>query len=143
MMDSHSHSGSRTQKTAAAGQLNFGGRGGDFSPIGDIGGQQILVFSGERIDAIQIGETKYGGGGGQVTASARIPADGKIYLLELQVQWNVLCYIRAKIGETELIAGKSDHGDAVILNLPSDFAVRFAGISHGSAVDRLFFNMVS
>lgn len=127
---------------ALASLLNFGGKGGSFSAIGDVGGQQILFWSGQQIDAIQIGDNKYGGGGGSLSATAKIPADGKVYIAELQAQDSVLCYIKMKIGETEVSVGNSNHGDAIVLAAPN-LVVRFAGINHGKRVDRLYFDLVT
>ena len=124
------------------GQLNFGGRGGGFSPCGDVGGQQILFYAGSGIDAIQIGDRKYGGGGGSLKATAQIPADGKIYIAELHAVGSVLCYIKMKIGDTDISVGDSGHDDAVILALPN-IAARFAGFNFGSRVDKMYFTVVS
>lgn len=138
-----------TQQTASsvidpavlATSLSFGGKGGGFSAVGDVGGQQILFWSGAGIDSIQIGDNRYGGGGGSLTATAQIPADGKVYIAELQAKDSVLCYIKMKIGDTDVAVGNNGYRDAVVLAAPN-LAVRFAGISHGDRVDRLYFDIV-
>jgi hypothetical protein len=136
------HAASHVVDTAAlTNLLNFGGKGGDFSAVGDVGGQQILFWSGAVIDAIQVGANKYGGSGGSLTATAQIPADGKVYLAELQSRDAVLCYIKIRIGDTDVAVGNNGYGDAVVLAAPG-LAVRFAGVSHGSFVDRLYFEIV-
>jgi hypothetical protein len=142
MTTTHKASAPVFDAAALASLLNFGGKGGGFSAIGDVGGQQILFWSGQQIDAIQIGDNKYGGGGGGLNATAQIPADGKVYIIELQATDSVLCYIKMKIGETEVAVGNNNHGEAIVLAAPN-LAVRFAGISHGQRVDRLYFNLVT
>jgi hypothetical protein len=127
--------------TALASLLNFGSKAGDFSAVGDVGGQQMVFWSGEGIHAIQIGSNKYGGSGGVMAATAQIPADGKLYIAELQARNSVLCYIKMKIGDSDVAVGNNGYDDAVVLTAPN-LAVRFAGISHKARVYRLHFEIV-
>jgi hypothetical protein len=127
--------------TALASSFNFGSKVGDFSAVGDVGGQQILFWSFEGIHAIMIGAKKYGGDGGDLAATAQIPADGKLYIAELQARNGTLCYIKMKIGDTDVAVGNNGADDAVVLTAPN-LAVRFAGISCGARVNRLHFEIV-
>ncbi|OJT49167.1 hypothetical protein [Serratia plymuthica] len=49
---------------AGKNQMSYGGDGGSFNAVQDTGGQQVVIKSGSKIDSIQIGNNKYGGGGG-------------------------------------------------------------------------------
>ncbi|WP_346828308.1 hypothetical protein [Serratia inhibens] len=49
---------------AGKNQMSYGGDGGFFNSVQDTGGQQVVIKSGSKIDPIQIGNNKYGGGGG-------------------------------------------------------------------------------
>lgn len=122
-------------------QITFGGRGGGFSTIGDVGGKQLIFWSGTLIDAIQIGDQKYGGGGGGQGPTAKIPANGKIYLLQMRTLDGVLCYFKAKVGDVDVEAGNLDPSGTIAVTLPK-VPVRFAGVCHGTCVDSLFFDVV-
>ncbi|WP_155243334.1 hypothetical protein ACOMDM_12235 [Serratia plymuthica] len=47
---------------AGKNQISYGGDGGSFNAVQDTGGQQVVIKSGSKIDSIQIGNNKYGGG---------------------------------------------------------------------------------
>ena len=51
---------------AGKNQMSYGGDGGSFNAVQDTGGQQVVIKSGSKIDSIQIGNNKYGGGGGTI-----------------------------------------------------------------------------
>lgn len=120
-------------------QISFGGKGGGFTQLGDVGGQNLLISANESyIDMIQIGNLKFGNQGGRVTTSTKLPMDGKIYLLELQFVHELLCYFKAVISGDPFEAGVSGHPNAVVLTLPNT-PVRFSGISSGTRIDALYF----
>lgn len=142
--------GSTLSTIAANGNLlGFGGRGGSFFPINDVGGQKLMFWSDENyIHAMQIGERLYGVVGGTRSAVWQIPADGKLTLIELQsYRANnyaaVLNYIRAKLGDHDIEAGNRNHAQAAILTLPDKFVVRFAGVGAGTKIDSLYFTVVT
>lgn len=141
MIDSTELSFDAVVEAAQDGQLIFGGPGGEFRPVGDVGGQQLSLYGGSLVDMIQIGGTKYGGGGGGLTGSAKIPVDGRLYIKELGTRSRVVSYMRVTVGSTEIQAGSRDGSDALLI-LP-DLCVRFAGIGCGTYVDRLIFDVVA
>lgn len=121
--------------------LSFGGRGGDHSYFTDVGGQKLTFWTGDLIDAIQIGNQKYGGSGGGEGETVTIPQDGKIYLREIRAKGEVLCFFNASIGDEEFSWGNDDPSGTVAVVLP-DLGVRFSGVSFEQYVDGLLFDIV-
>ncbi|MBB3121769.1 hypothetical protein [Pseudoduganella violacea] len=119
-------------------QMSFGGHGGSFSSIQGTGGQQVLIKSGSKIDSIQIGNVKYGGGGGTPTASFTLPADGKFSITRMCINGDVIGYIQFVCDGVTYQAGQvTGDGD---LSFGSGLPVSFAGIASGSMVDMILFN---
>lgn len=119
-------------------QMSYGGHGGSFSSIQDTGGQQVIIKSGSKIDSIQIGNAKYGGGGGSPTASFKLPQDGKFKLLRLCTNHDVVGYIKLEcagiVYESGEITGDGD------IDFGSGVEVSFAGTSSGTYIDMILFS---
>ena len=62
--------------------IKFGGFGGKIEQFGGntAGGKQLVVRSGTVVDAIKIGASSIGGGGGTETVNTTLPLDGIIIL---------------------------------------------------------------
>ena len=63
-------------------KVKFGGFGGKIEQFGGdtAGGKQLVVRSGTVVDAIKIGSSSIGGGGGAETVNTTLPLDGIIIL---------------------------------------------------------------
>ncbi|WP_332879439.1 hypothetical protein [Massilia sp. S19_KUP03_FR1] len=119
-------------------QMSFGGKGGSFSSIQDTGGKQVVIRGGTQIDSIQIGNSRYGGDGGNPVANFKLPADGKFSILRMCINHDVVGYIRLTCDGTIYEAGQvTGDGD---LDFGSGLPVSFAGVASGSKVDMLLFN---
>lgn len=125
---------------ASKDQMSYGGHGGGFSPIQDTGGQQVVIKSGTKIDSIQIGSTKYGGsGGGSPSVIFKLPPNGKFTLLQMCTNAEVVGYIKLICQGITYEAGKaSGDGD---LSFGDGIEVSFAGISSGTYIDMILFNI--
>src|SRR3546814_669773 len=121
--------------TSIADTLIFGGLGGSFSQINDTGDQMVIFRGGNKVDSIQIGNTRYGGGGGGEKGRAKLPPTGKFRLLEIRAgDKNVISYLKVEIAGDTIEVG-TKHDGHVILNV--DLQVKFTGISHGNVIDRI------
>jgi len=120
---------------AGKNQMSYGGDGGSFNSIQDTGGQQVVIKSGSKIDSIQIGNNKYGGG---TSASFKLPQDGKFTILRLCTNDDVVGYIKLVCDGVTYEAGRvTGDGD---LSFGTGLTVSFAGFSSGSMIDMILFN---
>lgn len=122
--------------------LFFGGPGGGFTPIHDIGDEEIIIYAGNVIDAIQIGNTRFGGAGGAEAGRATLPPDGRFQIHEIQAgsdhgAW-VIGYLHITIDGKDIWAGQK----APFCDLKIDIEVKLSGINHGKYVDALQLDII-
>jgi len=121
-------------------QMSYGGHGGGFTSLQDTGGQSVRIKSGDRIDSIQIGNNLYGGNGGGNPQQFQLPQNGAFTLMQLSMRGDVIGFIRLKCLGTEYTSGVlTGEGD---ISFGDGLQVTFAGISAGSFVDLLLFNII-
>lgn len=126
--------------SSVEGQIFFGGPGGNFTPLINIGGKTIIFKGGNRVDSIQIGDTRYGGTGGNKSGTAILPSDASMTIYKLQTN-NTLCinYIEANVNGTDVKIG-TETTKATTLNV--NIKAVLSGINSGEFVDSLQFNIV-
>ncbi|MHB9147527.1 MAG: hypothetical protein ACYC2U_03790 [Candidatus Amoebophilus sp.] len=131
--------GSQLQPMAIPGKLIFGNRrsAGTFHHIQDTGGKTIIFKAGWGIDAIQIGNNIYGGGGGREVARAQLPENGQFTIEELR-SYTIsdrdplsVTYIKGKIGGTPIEVGAT-WGDWIDTVLKANLTVKISGITVGT-----------
>lgn len=120
-------------------QMSFGGVGGDFASIQDVGGQTVIIQGDTFINSIQIGNKKYGDGGSQ-QALFTLPQTGKFQILELSCSDYLIQYIKLQCQDTIYTAGTEQKGKLVFGG--GGISVTFAGIFYGAAISALLFNTV-
>ena len=133
------------------GNFNFGGTGGSFYNIGDIGSKIITFHYGAVINNIQISEDDgtiigdYGyewDSASTSSKSATIPSDGIIHINSLytnEIGGNVvISYINAIIGNSSIQVGSINNPSAE-LQQRSGMYVTLTGIASGAYVDSLTF----
>lgn len=127
-------------EASVQGQISFGGGGGNFTPLSDISGKTIIFKGGNRLDSIQIGDTRYGGTGGNKSGTAILPSDASMTIYKLQTN-DTFCinYIEANVNGTDVKIG-TESTKATTLNV--NMKVVLSGINSGDFVDSLQFTIV-
>ncbi|MDP3371665.1 MAG: hypothetical protein Q8S21_02060 [Candidatus Paracaedibacteraceae bacterium] len=137
-----------TMLSALENTLIFGGVGGQFNPIQDIGSQIIIFKSGDVLDSIQIGAALYGGSGGLETARAQLPSNGRIDLRRLQSGYKdgvpVISYFEALINNVLVESGvlRLDNPHYTTFDA-AHLSVYLSGINDGDYINNLQFTLVA
>lgn len=120
-----------------------GGTGGSPTYNIDAAGEGVSFRCGNAIDAIKIGDKKYGGDGGDDwTTPVRMPTDGIVELQEIQCRYEddrmVVNYLQFRADGNLVTAGKTQLNAALI---QCDLMVKLTGIHSGSMIDAIQFEV--
>ena len=144
------HATTCPNSAASVNKLIFGGPGGEFSSLHNIGGKSVIIKGASKVDSIKIAGVQYGADGGREQAHFTLPADGAFHLREIRVndldikgvgKHMTISYLEIEVDGKVMEVGKKDNKIDVVFNV--DLDVKLTGIHYGKLINKLEFEIVS